>query len=227
MNNHITIVDEITSNQINKIFSNVFRKNDDKKGFAVISFDRKMNSGLLREYMLKLKRALAKKCEEKFKKSLDYYWMGRFDQQNTTKYHRDNAPSDSYLMLGYEPTAINSKLFVADYHQLITKEKIPIDTYYEKYNPIFKKGEEHLAPYITEIERLKKQDYQIVLLNNSDLHSRKTNGVLHKAEMINTDPDESRIVNSIMLYLKASNEPSKIAKKEIKKFLESDEVSEY
>jgi hypothetical protein len=220
-------VDEISSNQINKIFSNVFRKNHDKKGFAVVSFDRKMNSGLLREYMLKLKRELAKKCEEKFKKSLDYYWMGRFDQQTTTKYHRDNAPSDSYLMLGYEPTVINSKLFVADYHQLIAKENIPIDSYYEKYNPIFKKGEEHLAPYITEIESLKKETYHIVLLNNSDLHSPKTYGVLHKAEMINTDPAESRIVNSIMLYLKPFNQPSKIATKEVSKFLESHEVSEY
>jgi hypothetical protein len=128
-------------------------------------------------------------------------------------------------MLGYEPTAINSKLFVADYHQLVSKENIPVDIYYEKYNPLFKKGGKHLAPYITDIESLKKEAYQILLLNNSDLHSRKTYGVLHKAEMINKNPDEPRIVNSIMLYLKPFNEPTRIAKKEVLRFLESDEIS--
>jgi len=205
----------------------VFRKSYDKKGFAVISFTREMHPETLREYMVKIKNGLGKKCEEEFKRSLDYYWIGRFDQQTTTKFHRDNAPTDSYLMLGYEPTAINSKLFVADYHQLVSKENISVDTYYEKYNPIFKKGEEHLVPFITEIESLEKEAYQIILLNNSDLHSRKTCGVLHKAEMINKNPNEPRIVNSIMLYLKPFNEPSRIAKKEVTKFLESDEVSEY
>jgi predicted fused transcriptional regulator/phosphomethylpyrimidine kinase len=46
----------------------VFRKSYDKKGFAVISFNREMHPESLREYMMKIKNALEKKCEEELKK---------------------------------------------------------------------------------------------------------------------------------------------------------------
>ena len=40
------------------------------------------------------------------------------------------------------------------------------------------------------------------MINNSDLESDKTFGILHKAEMITQNQYQERIVNSMMLYLK-------------------------
>lgn len=225
MNYQLKIKNEINLDHIEKIYSSVFRKSYEEYGFIIISFEQEMNSRLLRKYMVELKKELSKRCQKEFKEELDYYWLGRFNQQNTTKYHRDNAPKDSYLMLGYEPTKIGSRLFFGDYHQLVTKHNIPIDKYYELHNPIFKDGEDLLIPYINEVKDFDKSTYKIVLLNNSDLGSNKTFGVLHKAEIINQDLTQPRVINSIMLYLKPLNEPSLKSEEEEISFLETEEIS--
>jgi len=176
--------------------------------------------------MIQIKEALCKKCQTEFNEELDFYWLGRFNHQNTTPYHRDNAPEDSFLMLGYEPTKIESKLSFADYHQLITKNDIPADKYYELYNPLFKKGLELLKPYISKVEGFDKETYKIVLLNNSDLTSKKTYGVLHKAEIPEKDLSQSRILNSVMLYLKPMNQPRIKTKEEELEFVETNAISD-
>lgn len=226
MDYHIKIKKEININHIENIYSSVFRKTYKEYGFIVILFEEELDSKLLRKYMVEIKEGLSKKCMAEFKEELDYYWLGRFNQQNTTKYHRDNAPKDSYLMLGYEPTKIESKLFFGDYHQLVTNKKIPIAKYYELHNPIFKDGEELLKPYINEIENFDKKTYKIVLLNNSDLESNKTFGILHKAEIIKKNLTQSRIINSMMLYLKPLNKSNKKSKEDEIYFLETDEINE-
>ena len=138
MNYNLTIKGEVSDSIINKVFSSVFRKNHEEPGFIILSFEKDMNSKLLRKHMFEIKEALSKKCQDKFNEKLDFYWLGRFDQQKNTKYHRDNAPENSYLMLGYEPTTVESKLSFADYHKFIAKNNIPTDKYYEFYNPMFK-----------------------------------------------------------------------------------------
>jgi len=225
MNYHLKIGREISDDEIDKIYSSVFRKNYVELGFIILTFKEEMNSKILRKYMVKIKQDLSQKCQNEFNEKLDFYWLGRFNQQNTTKYHRDNAPEDSYLMLGYEPSKVDSKLSFADYHQLITKNNIPIDKYYELHNPIYKDGEELLKPYIKEVENFEKETYKIVLMNNSDLNSKKTFGVLHKAVIIEKDLSQSRVINSIMLYLKPMNQPNNKSKEEEIEFLETNEIS--
>lgn len=226
MNYYLKIDKVISDIEIEKIYKSVFRKNHEESGFIVILFEGEMNSKLLRKYMVEIKQALSQKCQDVFNQELDFYWLGRFNQQNTTKYHRDNAPKDSFLMLGYEPTEIQSKLSFADYHQLITKENISIDKYYELYNPIFKNSEELLKPFITEVKDFDNRTYKIVLMNNSDLNSNKTFGVMHKAEIVEKDLNQSRVINSMMLYLKPINKPNYKTKEEEIEFLETDEISE-
>ena len=225
MDYHLKIEEELNIDQIERIYSSVFRKDYEEYGFIVISFDMEMNSKLLRKYMFEIKKVLSEKCREEFDERLDFYWLGRFNQQNTTKYHRDNAPKDSYLMLGYEPTEIDSKLSFGDYNQLITKNKIPIDKYYELHNPIFKDGEELLKPFISQVKNFDNRTYKIVLMNNSDLSSKKTYGILHKAEIIEKDLDQPRVINSMMLYMKPMNEPNYKTKEEEIEFLETDKIS--
>ena len=225
MDYHLTIGKEINSDTIEIVYSNVFRKNNEYCGFTILSFNEKIGSKLLRKSMLKLKRGLSERCKNEFNEELDYYWLTRFDQQKTTKFHRDNAPTDSYLILGYEPTKIESKILFADYHRFITENNIPIEKYYKLYNPIFKDGEEQLTPYIKEVKYFDKNAYKIVVINNSDLNSDKTLGVLHKAEMITEDLNQVRIVNSIMLYLKPIDEPNTMSKEDETKFVETNEIN--
>ena len=137
MNYHLPIQKGINSDIVERVYAGVFRRAYEEDGFTVLSFEEEMDTRRLRKYMVELKRGLSEKCKEALQAELDYYWLTRFDQQKTTKYHRDNAPKDSYLMLGYEPTTVESKLLFADYHRLITERNIPVDKYYELYNPMF------------------------------------------------------------------------------------------
>jgi hypothetical protein len=50
-------------------------------------------------------------------KKLSYHWLVRFDQQVNTPFHVDNAADQSFLMLGYEPSEIESELHIADYYK--------------------------------------------------------------------------------------------------------------
>ena len=134
--------------------------------------------------------------------------MGRFDQQETTKFHLDNAGDHSYLMLGYEPTQIKSKLYLADYGQLAATLHITEEEYFESYNPIYGKGEILLKPYTTEIEGFLEYNYKIVLINNSNTGLQEgTTGVLHKAEIIQKDPTKERVINSTMINSVEKTEP--------------------
>lgn len=74
---------------------------------------------------------------------------------------------------------------------------------------MYRKGEELLAGYVTELPRLGEGHSRILLINNSSLpHTAgRTNplGVLHEAEALDPGETERRIVNSIMLV--AADEP--------------------
>lgn len=225
MHYHVTKESGMNREAIESVYLSVFRKNHEADGLAILSFGATMDSRRLRKYMVALKRGMSQKCKEAFNADLDYYWLARFDQQETTKFHRDNAPKDSYLLLGYEPTKIESKLLFADYHQLIAEYGISADEYYEAYNPMFKDGAQRLRPYIREVEAFDSNAYQIVVINNSGLNSDQTLGVLHKAEIIRKDLNQPRIVNSMVLCLKPLNEPNKLPEEAEAAFVETDEIS--
>ena len=222
---HISVNNNIDSKIIDKVFLNVFRKDYKYPGFTVLSFGEEMGSEPLRRAMVELKKGLSARCEHHFGAFLDYSWLTRFDQQATTKYHRDNAPADSFLLLGYEPTKVESKLGFADYHQFISDHHISVDQYYENYNPMFKKGEQELGPYITEVKDFDKRTYKIVVINNSEISSHKTFGVLHKAEMITQDASQPRIVNSMMLHLKPQNRAAATSAEDVLQFIETSEIN--
>jgi len=82
-------------------------------------------------------------------------------------------------------------------------------SHYAAHNPMFKAGEEELKPYMQEAAGFDKAAYQILLLNNSDLGGAQTFGVLHKAEMLQKDPTQARVVNSMMLCLNPSDKLTK------------------
>ena len=104
-----------------------------------------------------------------------YGWLTRFNQQVTTKFHQDGARSDeSILMLGYEPSVIRSALFMGEGVSALgdVAEKVSLI-------PEFTAGHSY-----------------IVVINNS-----KKFGVFHKAVILNPDPSQSRVINSLQLLL--------------------------
>jgi len=225
MHYHLNTKDDINDEILDKVFSNVFRQKHQYPGFSILSFHQEMNSELLRQSMIDLKKKLSIRCQNKFNQELDYFWLSRFDQQKTTKFHRDNARIDSYLVLGYEPTKIESRILFADHHQFMVDKNLSIEQYYKLYNPIYKVGEERLSPYITANKNLDKTSYHIIIINNSDLESDKSFGILHKAEMITKDQNQERIVNSMMLYLKPLNKLPNISRQDVIEFVKTNEIS--
>jgi hypothetical protein len=108
-----------------------------------------------------------------------------------TKFHLDGAPDQSLLILGYEPSSVSRRLSLADFsrcaHDLGIEPKLLLD----EFNTMYRKGEELLALYVSELPQPEEGHARILLINNSSLPytDSRTNplGVLHKAESIDSD----------------------------------------
>jgi hypothetical protein len=210
------------------IYKKVFRIDFNEPGFVVIDFGSSITSKDLRECMIRLKNNLSQIHVENFGEKLMYQWMGRFDQQETTKFHLDNAADQSFLMLGYEPTAIKSKLYFADYVELAKSMNISGEEYFEKYNPVFTDGEKLLKPFITEVEGFREDTYKIVLMNNSNSNTNKhseTIGLFHKAEIIQKDPTKERVINSTMIYSGNIEDIESFSEEQQQNFITTDKIS--
>src|SRR5262245_49320987 len=89
-----------------EVFRRVWRAALGQPGFALLRFTREVSSRELREAMVELVAAFPVAfVPERF---------GRFDQQVSSKFHRDGAPLASLLVLGYEPTDVRSRFWIAD-----------------------------------------------------------------------------------------------------------------
>ena len=151
--------------------------------------------------------------------------MGRFDQRETTKYHLDGAPAESMLMLGYEPSKVRSRLFLADYARATFDLGITPQQFLQDFNPMYRRGEELLGRYITELPQPADGHARILLINNSLLpfteDGANSLGVMHKAEVVNLTESERRIVNSTMLV----TEGGEIGKERQEEFVRTNEIS--
>jgi hypothetical protein len=136
--------------------------------------------------------------------------MGRFDQQETTKFHLDGAPSESMLILGYEPSNVRSRMFLADYCRCAFDLGIEPKQFLAEFNPMFRQGEEMLSRYVTELPQPDDGHFRLLLINNSSMpfteERRNPLGVMHKAEIVNRDESQRRLVNSIMLTVGKTDE---------------------
>ncbi len=94
-------------------YPKVFRHDFTLPGFAVLDFGHDCSSEKLRAKMVALKNSLHARLMSERGIALHYQWLGRFDQQETTKFHRDNAAAQSFLMLGYEPSLVTNRLILA------------------------------------------------------------------------------------------------------------------
>jgi hypothetical protein len=136
-------------------------------GFGLIDLGPEYGSHELRLLMVNLKREMSRRLAATRGKQFAYLSMGRFDQQTTTKFHRDGAPTESMLMLGYEPSAVASRLSMADYTQCADRLGITPEQFLEQFNPMYRQGEQELLPFVTELTEFRNGHYQLLLINNS------------------------------------------------------------
>lgn len=211
---------------VERVFDAAWRFDFSAPGFCVLGLGPDVDSHALRSLMLNLKGRLSEVGGHRGGIRFAYRSLGRFDQQETTRFHLDGAPERSLLVLGYEPSAVRSRLALADYTRCAHDLGIGPGRFLDEFNPMYRRGEEMLAPYVTELVEPARGHSQILLINNSSLpySEARTNplGVLHKAEILNPDPSERRVVNSMML---AAGVAEEVGEEQLRAFIATEEVS--
>ena len=211
-----------------EIFNLVWRFDFGAPGFYLTDFGAAVDSRTLRFAMVSLKAQISETLARTGKQFV-YRSMGRFDQQVTTRFHLDGAPPESMLMLGYEPSNVRSRLFIADYTRCAFDLGLTPGQFMDDLNPMFHRGEDALSGYITELPLPEEGHSGILLINNSLLPytDARTNplGVMHKAEIINPNEKERRVVNSIMLATADISVPDRIGQQQESVFVSTDKIS--
>jgi hypothetical protein len=212
------------------VFDRVWRCAFTAPGFCLLDLGPAVDSHKLRTLMLRLKERLGEVCLARTGRRFALRSVGRFDQQETTKFHLDGGPEASLLMLGYEASRVRSRLALADYTRCAFDLGITPERFLHEHNPMFAPGARLLEPYVTEVRQAAAEHLQILLINNSWLPftPARTNplGVMHRAEMLNPSAAETRIVNSAMLELADPATPEAVDVAKQDEFVRTDAISQ-
>jgi hypothetical protein len=199
-----------------KFYDSVWRQDFDAAGFAYLDIPN-IDSRTLRAEMVELQDRLSGFAVARGRSRLFVRSAGRFNQQNTTKYHLDAAPPESILLLGYEPSRIISEVRIADYSCAAYDLNMPPELFMDRHNPMFSPGEELLARYSTTLTPPAEGSSRLIVINNSS-HGF---GVLHQANIKHPNPAERRIINSMMVTTKGEEH----SKEGLHPFLMTEEIS--
>ena len=195
----------------------------DVPGFCVVNAGRDIDSVAFRRLMVDLKQELAAIHESATGNTLAYRSVGRFDQQETTSLHLDGGPDESLLMLGYEPSAVDSELEIADYSRCAFDLGLSPAAFMSQYNPMFGSGDDVLRPYTTRVPCFSRADYRIVCINNSCAPysgSRPAwQGVLHGATIPAPYASASRVVDSTMIAPVRAGTPDAVPAEALDEFV--------
>jgi hypothetical protein len=203
------------------VYTRVFRTDFDAPGFCLISLEAATDSHELRQIMVALKFELQRIHRLRTTRDLLYISAGRFDQQVTTKAHRDGAPDESILMLGYEPSVIASEVTLSDYSRCAFDSGITPRDFLDKHNPMFKSGQSLLEQYTTKVECFSNTNSQILLINNSDAPFDRASmqGVLHTAKVFVPDENQRRVINSTTIGVFEIGTPEPVSAIDLEQFL--------
>lgn len=203
----------------------VFRSSFHNPGFARVTLASEIHGIGLRMAMEAMVRGLSRRNGDD---PLTMQWAQRFDQQTTTRFHRDNGPDESYLLLGYEPSPVESDLAMADYSRAAFDLDISPSEFLDRYNPMFAANAERIVPYVTRLTRPAPGTAQLLIINNSRLPSdaggRNRLGVLHQATIAAPIAGAQRVIHSVQLA-PASLASEKVSRAEWEHFLRTDEIS--
>lgn len=183
-----------------RLFRTVWRTTHVEPGWAVLVPPEPFGSADIRLAMLRVLTALSDEAMLGGGPPFVVERLGRFDQQVTTRFHRDGAPPPSLLILGYEPTTVRSRLFAADAYRAAADAGSGVNAYLSASNPMLPAGESKLERYIAELSWPRARG-AIVVVNNSlfpdDTPPGHALGVLHKRVIETPDPTARRVINSL------------------------------
>ena len=195
--------EDVTDVLVEDVYRLVCRTGLSSPGFCLLSLGGDASSEMLRRYMVSLKRQLQRFHQLQRRLDLVFVSAARFDQQTTTKLHRDGGPDECFLMLGYEPSEIRSEIVLADYSRCARDLNMTPTGFLEKHNPMFGPGADLLRPYATQLAHFSNEKAQVLLINNSSValsdDGSTWQGVLHTATVHNPCDDKRRVVNSFMV----------------------------
>ena len=181
-------------------YHRVFRTDFSEPGFALINLGPAYGSESQRRLMIGLKNEFDRLERRHRGHELVYQSLTRFDQQVTTKPHRDGGPDESILMLGYEPSRIESHMELSDYSKCAYDLGLTPAEFLDQFNPMFPDGQNRLSKYTTYIDAFDNTSFQILIINNSLKQiGDGIIGLLHTARIINPNREFSRIINSTMI----------------------------
>ena len=193
-----------------------------RAGFCLLNAGSELGSQGLRRLMVRLKQEMAAIHEARTGRTLIYVSAARFDQQTTTRPHLDGGPAESFLMLGYEPSAVRSELEISDYARCAHDLGMTPQQFLARHNPMFRSGIELLRPYTTRIPCFSQPNYQIVCINNSSSPysaDRTTwQGTLHTATVVDPDEGQRRVINSTMIASVPLGTPESVSAAELDEF---------
>lgn len=193
------------------LFRRVWRTTTTEPGWAVLVPDAPVDSFALRREMVRVLTELSGETERAGLPPFVVERLGRFDQQVSTRFHRDGGPACSLLLLGYEPSRVVSRVFVADAARAAEAAGMGLNAFLAANNPLRPTGEAALAGVITEVSWPADRG-AIVIVNNSlfpDGEPGRPFGLLHKGLIDHPDPTAARVINSIGAM--PADEPGRVA----------------
>lgn len=206
----------------------VCRSDFSRPGFCLIALGVDANSRAARRLMVELYNALHLRHRRDTGRDLAVMLAGRFDQQTTTKLHRDGGAEQSVLLLGYEPTPVRSELAIADYSRCAHDHGMAPAELLDRHNPMFNAGARMLEPYTTAVRCFSHDRYCVLLLNNSVADYSSTSpawqGVLHTARIDSPSDVHRRVVNSMMVASTSPHSKEGLRAEEFEDFVTTDIV---
>ena len=205
------------------VYGRVCRTGFDTPGFCLIDLGAGASSQALRLFMIALKGQLQLLHRARLGLDLVFLSAARFDQQLTTKLHRDGGPDECFLMLGYEPSPVAAELSLADFSKCAFDRGLTPTAFLEQYNPMFTLGEQLLEPYRTVVRCFSHRHFQVLLINNSvspySADGTSWQGVLHTAAIHGASEALRRVVNSTMVASVPLNAPEPVSASELEEFV--------
>jgi hypothetical protein len=209
-----------------RAFALVWRVDFTAPGFCLLEAGAGVDSHTLRSWMVEVKERFSEMAVRCGQGPFGFRSLGRFDQQETTKFHLDGAPERSVLLLGYEPSRVRSRLTLADYSRAAFDLGLTPQEFLREHNPMYRRGEVALARHVTELPPPAEGRGRLLLINNSTLPftEARTNplGVMHRAEILNPTPAERRVVNSAMLVVGADE----VGREQQEEFVRTEKISQ-
>ena len=220
------------------VYARTCRTNFHEPGFCVVNFGDSVDSVSFRQMMVDLKCAMADIHERQTQHTLIYLSAARFDQQETTRPHLDGGPEECFLMLGYEPSEVDSEIEISDYTKCAFDLGLSPQEFMATHNPMFKPGFDLLRPYATRIPCFSRRDYQIVCINNSkapfsvdqvsakqlSAQRQKWQGTLHTATILNPDESKRRVINSTMIATASIGTSESVTQSQLSEFISTPNV---